>query len=139
MRDCLFDGGFHSSKVEFYCARRARNCRKMHFSHDIVVVYWRHKFLLHNCRCKRGMASGGGWEQQQLKGLQVNIYYFSQVAANEACNFSFLPLQLLMLHSFRGCTTFMFTLQIINLRARKELKKKAKMHHNLGAKREMLL
>lgn len=54
LRDCLFDGGLHSSKVEFYCARRAtnslvRSC-KMHFSHDIVVVYWCHKFLLHNSR-----------------------------------------------------------------------------------------
>jgi hypothetical protein len=49
--DCLFDGGLHPSKVEFYCARRATNSfvhsSKMHFSHDIVVVYWRHKFLLH--------------------------------------------------------------------------------------------
>lgn len=45
-RDCLFAGGLHPSKV---VARRLyKFIREMHFSHDIAVVYWRHKFLLHN-------------------------------------------------------------------------------------------
>lgn len=71
---------------------------KMHFSHDIVVVYWRHKFLLHNCRCKRRI---GDWRWMRKTTATTTervvnerelafFYYFSQVAANEACNF-FLP------------------------------------------------
>lgn len=122
-RDCLFAGGLHPSKV---VARRSyKFIREMHFSHDIVVVYWRHKFLLHN-----GEEEEEWWlavdvnSEQRQQGLNGNLPAFFHVflllflSGSRKKTFS---LTIVRVAFVSGCTTFMFTTKIINCSGIKEM------------------
>lgn len=51
-----------------------------------VLVYWLHKFLLHDKRAARVMAAGGGCGCEPGKGLRAPFSEFSQVARRQQKN-----------------------------------------------------